>query len=111
MADTVTISIGPKPANWPDGRPWFDGLTVPMADRPLAEPVAVGAARKADAAALLTKAANALAANATFLALSSPTNAQTLAQVRLLTRENSALIRLLLGLYGRVGTLTNGTDT
>lgn len=46
---------------------------------------------------LRAKAAQALASNATFLAIASPTNAQTLAQVRLLTRETNALIRLLLG--------------
>jgi hypothetical protein len=38
----------------------------------------------------------ALDTNRTFLALASPTNAQTLAQVRQLTRQNTALIRLLL---------------
>lgn len=38
----------------------------------------------------------ALDANAAFLALASPTNAQVLAQVRVLTRENTGLIRLAL---------------
>lgn len=48
-------------------------------------------------ATLVDRATQALATNATFLALASPTNAQTLAQVRSLTRQTSALIRLLLG--------------
>lgn len=39
--------------------------------------------------------ATALASNATFLALASPTNAQAVAQVQLLTREVNAIIRLL----------------
>src|SRR4051812_38784388 len=46
--------------------------------------------------ALQTKAVNALAANVTFLARTAPTSAQVTAQVQLLTRETSALIRLLL---------------
>lgn len=47
-----------------------------------------------NAAALLAKADAALATNATFRALASPTNAQTLAQVKALTRQVSALLRL-----------------
>lgn len=46
------------------------------------------------ASTLTQKAGQALTANATFLALAAPTNAQTLAQVQLLTRECNALIRL-----------------
>jgi hypothetical protein len=41
----------------------------------------------------------ALTTNATFLAINSPTNAQTLAQVRALTRECSGLIRMALNQF------------
>lgn len=49
-------------------------------------------------AALQNRAQAALATNTAFLAVASPTNAQTLAQVKALTKECSALIRLMLGL-------------
>lgn len=42
------------------------------------------------------RAAAALTANDTYLAIGSPTNAQNLAQIRALTRECSGVIRLLL---------------
>lgn len=54
---------------------------------------------------LRSRATAALTANATFLAIASPTNAQVAAQVRTLTKENNALIRLLLNL------LSDITDT
>ena len=38
----------------------------------------------------------ALKKNKTFLSLASPTNAQSLAQIKALTRQNNAIIRLLL---------------
>lgn len=47
--------------------------------------------------ALLTKAANALANNVTFLGLASPTNAQAIAQIQALTRQVNALIMLETG--------------
>lgn len=48
-------------------------------------------------ATIESRAVTALAGNRDFLALASPTNAQTLAQVKALTRQNTALIRLVLG--------------
>lgn len=55
-------------------------------------------ARKANEQQIRDKAAQALTANATYLALGTPTNAQNLAQIRALTRECNGLIRLVLGL-------------
>lgn len=52
----------------------------------------------ANAETIHARAYNAIAANDTFLAITSPTNAQAIAQVQKLTRENTAIIRLLLGL-------------
>lgn len=52
----------------------------------------------ANQSTLQSRAQAALTANAVFLGLVSPTNAQVLAQVQLLTKENNALIKLALGL-------------
>ncbi len=51
----------------------------------------------ANADELLGKAGQALDINAAFLALAAPTNAQNAAQIKALTREVSAVLRLLLG--------------
>lgn len=48
----------------------------------------------ANRAALLSKAHTALSANATFLAIASPTTAQAVTQVKALTRQINALIKL-----------------
>ena len=49
-------------------------------------------------ATIVSRANAAITANATFLALGAPTNAQVVAQVQLLTRECNTLIKLALGL-------------
>lgn len=54
-------------------------------------------------ATLRQQAQQALGANRTYIGLASPTAAQTAAQVKALSRQNNALIRLLLGLL-------DGTD-
>ena len=61
--------------------------------------------------ALLTKAAAALASNATYLAIPAPLNADVLLQVRRLTRQTNALIRLVAGMYGQHANLVDGADT
>ena len=55
-----------------------------------------------NAATLTDRAAAALAANATYLALATPTVAQSGAQVKLLTKDTNALIRLALGLLADI---------
>ena len=61
-----------------------------VASRPAAELTDVTAA-----ATLRAQAVTALTTNATFLALTTPTTAQAVAQVRALTQQVSALIRLV----------------
>ncbi len=53
---------------------------------------------------LQQRATDSIAANNTYLAIATPTNAQVAAQVRFLTRESSAVIRLLLNQFDAVDT-------
>lgn len=81
---------------------WTTGVVVTRPytaeENASADARAAEAARGANEATIRSRAATALAANNAFLALSSPTNAQVLAQTKVLTRENTALIKLALGL-------------
>lgn len=72
-----------------------DGALVDQAglDFAVAE-AAKDVAAEANRAALLAKAVAAQAGNATFLGIGAPTTAQTLAQVRALTRQVNALLKL-----------------
>lgn len=68
-------------------------------------------AQQTAATALLSKASAAIAGNVTYLAIASPSNAQVTAQVRALTRQTNAVMRLIAGMYGQHGQLVDGTDT
>lgn len=78
-----------------------DGTTTsrPFTDEELAMVADKQAATQAvdNREALLVKAAQALTNNATFLAIASPTQAQAVTQVKALTRQVNALIRMQLG--------------
>lgn len=89
----------------------IDGLGLASPRETLAERAAREAAQQAAGANRRTvedRARAALTANATFRALQSPTNAQVLAQVRRLTAQSSALIRLMLNELDTIDD-TNGT--
>lgn len=57
------------------------------------------ATERTNATTVRDKASTALADNKAFLAVASPTNAQVVAQVKALTRQNNALIRLALNRF------------
>lgn len=48
---------------------------------------------------VVTQALNAMANNRTFIALASPTNAEVVAQVKALSQQSNAIIRMLLGQF------------
>lgn len=70
--------------------------TVTWTARPKTAPELAADTQSTNRATIQQQATQALDTNRTFLALASPTNAQTLAQVKALTRQNQGLIRLLL---------------
>lgn len=75
------------------------------------EVVVVDVTTEVTRADLLSKATAALAVNATFLAIASPSNAQVLTQVQRLTRETNAIFRLLRAALVDNSLLVENTDT
>lgn len=72
--------------------------TVVWTSRPWTADELTARTASANDTTIRTQAEGALDTNRTFLAIASPTNAQTLAQVKALTQQNQRLIRLALGL-------------
>ena len=87
--ETTTYGLGGYASAKPDGNVVERGTATTSPEQDTAD-------------TLRSRAQAALAANATFLALATPTAAQNAAQVQRLTKECSALIRLLLGLLDDV---------
>lgn len=73
----------------------------------VAQQVTVDVTEEAITYDLHVRARAALAGNATYLALATPTNAQNTAQVKALTRQHNALIRLIVA----ADLLTDNTGT
>lgn len=83
-----------------------DGALV--ADQPIVVDVTV----ESTVADLASKVRSALATNNTFVGLASPSTAQVTAQVKALTRENTAIIKLLAGIVlGSADLLQDNTGT
>jgi hypothetical protein len=102
ITDAVTAAAGAAGATEiivvADGYPralTAAGITTPGFHQIPAPPVPV---TEANRQTIMDRAATALAANTAYLAVGSPSNAQNLAQIRMLTRECTSLIRLALNL-------------
>lgn len=97
LSDIVVFTIT-APPYWDEVR--SNVLIVPVDVEPNADQVRRIVNRLASSSSaeetLVERAQQALDTNTTFMSIATPTQAQVLAQVRALTRENSALIRLLL---------------
>lgn len=97
--DATRIVTTYPPTGGPTTRPYT------AAENAAADARAAETAAATNAQTLRDKATAALAGNATYLALATPSNAQVAAQVKALTRQVNALIRL------EVRALTDVSDT
>jgi aspartate-semialdehyde dehydrogenase len=86
MADDTIVTFGP--GGYDPSKPDSNVRSVEQVPVPLDE---------ANRRVIETRGRQALEANATFLALPNPTNAQNAAQVKALTRQVNGVIRLVLG--------------
>lgn len=91
-ADDYSLTV------WRDPRPMPSQAQVeaawPIVQQQRADAAAAAQTATANESTIKTQAAAALTANATYLALASPTTAQNAAQVKALTRQVNGLIRL-----------------
>jgi hypothetical protein len=105
--NTVDVNGSPNAAVYlPDGdatdpAAWQASVAAHTPTHPTPEERAAGEA--GNEVTVRDQASAALATNATFLGIASPTNAQTAAQVKALTRQVDGLIRLAVGRF-------DGTD-
>lgn len=93
--DGVTPWVAPEQEGFPSRRVLLETPTR----KNLGQPIPITEQNRAN---LTDKAQQALAANWTFLAIGAPSAAQIQTQVQRLTRENTAIIRLMLGLLDDV---------
>jgi hypothetical protein len=97
-------SNGTQPGDPPAGYTAWDTNGTVLVQRPLtagesADLAALDAAATASAneATLRSRAQQAITNNTTYLGITGPSNAQVVAQVAALTKQNAALIRLVIG--------------
>lgn len=103
---------------WDDGTyTHTDFTTSPATQRPYtaqektdADARTLDANRQANLATLYSRMATARSTNTTFLGLTSPTNAQVVAEVQALARQNNGIMRVLYALLGDDPTALDGTN-
>ena len=71
---------------------------------------ATAATRASNLQKIYTAMSNARANNTTFLGIASPTNAQVVAQVQALTRQNNGIMRVVYGLLNNDPSVLDGTN-